>query len=70
MDSETEAVAEEGQHLRENGKGMDRTKGDAVGVMLDGYYDLMKRGVWIAAGARVLGIVGFVAWAVGKWRRV
>jgi hypothetical protein len=42
----------------------------AVGVMLEGYYDLARRGVWIAAFMRLLGGLGIVVWIIRRyWAR-
>jgi hypothetical protein len=51
MDSETQAVATGGDAGAVKGK--NRTSEYAVGVMLDGYYDLVRTGVWIATSVRV-----------------
>jgi hypothetical protein len=51
MDSETQALAS-GVDVGVV-KGKNQTREYAVGVMLDGYYDLARRGVWIATSVRV-----------------
>ncbi|PQE07294.1 NUDIX family hydrolase protein [Rutstroemia sp. NJR-2017a WRK4] len=61
MDGETKAVATEG--LGKNIK-----KEDAVGVMLDGYYDLMKKGVWISAIIRLFSTLALILWIVRQYR--
>ncbi|KAH6662475.1 nudix family hydrolase-like protein [Halenospora varia] len=77
VDSETEAVASgedswfvgepaNGKPLR---KGNNKTQTYAVGVMLDGYYDLMRKGVWIAAAGRLFATVFFIACIVRRFRR-
>ncbi|KAF4631754.1 hypothetical protein G7Y89_g6376 [Cudoniella acicularis] len=74
VDSETEAVAagNDPWFVGENKpprKGNNTTETYAVGVMLEGYYDLMRRGVWIAASARLLATAGFVFFLVRRFRQ-
>jgi hypothetical protein len=70
MDSETQAVAtgddplfvgEQRDQMKAPAKGKNRTRSYAVGVMLEGYYDIARRGVWIAASARVM-VVAILAY--------
>jgi hypothetical protein len=62
MDSETQALATNpnpasGLAQVDKGalplKGKNQTRSYAVGIMLEGYYDLARRGVWIATSVRV-----------------
>lgn len=80
VDSETEAVAvaaagdnpwfvgglSGGMPCAKGGRG---GRAYAVGVMLDGYYDVARRGVWIAFLLRVLGSGALVAYIVRRYRR-
>ncbi|QSZ36949.1 hypothetical protein DSL72_009040 [Monilinia vaccinii-corymbosi] len=66
MDGETTAVA-----MVESGGpiiGKNKTKEHAVGVMLDGYYDAMKRGVWIGAGLRLMSTLALIWWIIKRYR--
>lgn len=40
----------------------------AVGVMLDGYYDMARRGVWISAVVRLCGTVALVLYILRRFR--
>ncbi|THV47240.1 hypothetical protein BGAL_0325g00050 [Botrytis galanthina] len=67
MDGETTAVA-----MLESGGpliGKNKTKEHAVGVMLEGYYDAMKKGVWIGAGIRLMSTLALILWLV-RWYRL
>ena len=83
IDSETEATAvrapsgdnpwfigglSEGMKC-DKGNGKNRGKEYAVGVMLDGYYDIARRGVWISAAMRLLGTVALVLYILRSFRR-
>lgn len=83
VDSETAAVdiggpeasqngADENPPSRDTGEDSkaDDEEGYAVGIMLDGYYALMARGVKLAAGFRLLGFLGLLVWVVGTLRKV
>ncbi|KAJ8069377.1 hypothetical protein OCU04_003031 [Sclerotinia nivalis] len=66
VDGETTAVT-----MQESGGpiiGKNKTKEHAVGVMLEGYYDAMKKGVWIAAGIRLMSTLALILWIV-RWYR-
>ncbi|APA11259.1 hypothetical protein SS1G_11481 [Sclerotinia sclerotiorum 1980 UF-70] len=66
MDGETTAVT-----MQESGGpiiGKNKTKEHAEGVMLEGYYDAMKKGVWIAAGFRFMSTLALILWIV-RWYR-
>ena len=78
MDSETEAVATGdnpwfigglSNGMKSSNKGKNSTRSYAVGVMLEGYYDMARRGVWIAASLRLFGIVAFMLYFVRRYRR-
>ncbi len=77
MDSETEATAvPEGDNpwfigglsggLKCNGNALKEYK---VGVMLDGYYDLARRGIWISAATRLIGTVSLILFFLRRYRR-
>lgn len=83
MDSETEATAVpaplgdnpwfigglSGGMKCDKGSGENRGKEYAVGIMLDGYYDMARRGVWISAVMRLLGTVALVLYILRSFRR-
>lgn len=78
VDSQTEAVATGdnpwlvgglSNGMAASGKGKNATKSYAVGVMLEGYYDMARRGVWIAASARLIATVAFISYVVRKLTR-
>jgi hypothetical protein len=78
VDSQTEAVATGhnpwfigglSDGMKCSGKGKSATKSYAVGVMLEGYYDMARRGVWIAASVRLIATVAFAVYAVKRLRR-
>ncbi|KAI9648886.1 hypothetical protein NHQ30_001452 [Ciborinia camelliae] len=48
--------------------GKNKTKEYAVGVMLEGYYDAMKKGVWIGAGIRLMSTLALILWIVKCYR--
>ncbi|TVY25704.1 Uncharacterized protein LHYA1_G005916 [Lachnellula hyalina] len=77
VDSQTEAVAtgdnpwfigDLSDGMKHPGKGKNATKSYAVGVMLDGYYDMARRGVWIAASVRLIATTAVLFYAVKKFR--
>jgi hypothetical protein len=78
MDSETEAVATGdnpwfigglSDGMKASTKGKKASKSYAVGVMLDGYYDMARRGVWIATSLRLIAIVALGWQIVKRYRR-
>ncbi|TVY84262.1 Uncharacterized protein LSUE1_G000871 [Lachnellula suecica] len=81
IDSQTEAVSTGGSGdnpwfigglsdgMKRTGKGINATKSYAVGVMLDGYYDAARRGVWIAASLRLIGTIAFISYIIKRFRR-
>jgi hypothetical protein len=81
MDSETEATAvppgdnpwfigglSRGIQYNE-GNGKKASKEYAVGVMLEGYYDQARRGVWISAGVRLFGTVALILYILRRFGR-
>ena len=79
LDSETEAVATGdnpwfigglSNGMKPPSKGTNATRAYAVGVLLEGYYDMARRGVWIAASLRLFAFVAFVLQAVRRYRRL
>ncbi|KAH6717830.1 hypothetical protein BKA61DRAFT_512192 [Leptodontidium sp. MPI-SDFR-AT-0119] len=77
MDSETEAVATGdnpwfigglSNGMKSPSKGMNQTRSYAVGVMLEGYYDMARRGVWIAASFRLLATAALAVQLVRKYK--
>lgn len=78
MDSETEAVATGdnpwfigglSNGMRPPSKGNNATRAYAVGVLLEGYYDMARRGFWIAASLRLFGVVALMLHIIRKYRR-
>jgi len=79
VDSETEAVTTTEDNpwfigglsngLADGSKGKGKGREYAVGVMLEGYYELMRRGVWIAIFGRTVGSLALVAWILRRYRR-
>ncbi|KAG4441447.1 hypothetical protein IFR05_003053 [Cadophora sp. M221] len=77
MDSETEAVATGdnpwfigglSNGMKSPNKGMNQTRSYAVGVMLEGYYDMARRGVWIAASCRLLATAALAVQLVRRYK--
>ncbi|KAH7370640.1 hypothetical protein BKA65DRAFT_21722 [Rhexocercosporidium sp. MPI-PUGE-AT-0058] len=77
VDSETEAVATGDNPWFIGGlsngmispsKGMNQTRSYAVGVMLEGYYDMARRGVWIATSVRLLATAALAIQLVRSYR--
>ncbi|TVY34316.1 Uncharacterized protein LSUB1_G006995 [Lachnellula subtilissima] len=77
VDSQTEAVATGdnpwfigglSDGMKHSGKAKNATKSYAVGVMLEGYYDMARRGVWIAASVRLIATTAVLFYAVKKFR--
>lgn len=78
VDSTTEAVAASGDNPWFIGglsdgmkcdKGKNLGKSYAVGVMLEGYYDMARRGVWAAFIIRLLGSSALIAYIIKQYRR-
>lgn len=76
MDSETQAVATGDNHrlmgdladgTTLSNRGTNATKSYAVGVMLEGYYDMARRGVWIAATLRLVGTIALFVQVVRRY---
>jgi len=77
MDSETEAVATGdnpwfigglSNGMKSSSKGTNQTRSYAVGVMLEGYYDMARRGIWIAASFRLLATLALTYQLVRRYR--
>lgn len=51
------------------GTGKNKAKEYAVGIMLEGYYDMARRGVWISAVMRMCGTVALALYIVRRFRR-
>lgn len=49
--------------------GRKRTRSSAIGVLLDGYYDLVRKAVAVASVGRVSVVVAAVAWACVRLRK-
>ena len=81
MDSEAEATAVRSKDnpwfIGGLSKGMKCDDGNeknsrkeyAVGIMLDGYYDMARRGVWISAAMRLFGTVALILYILRTFRR-
>jgi hypothetical protein len=78
MDSETQAVATGdnpwfigglSNGMVSSEKIKNSTRSYAVGVMLEGYYDMARRGVWIATSVRLLGTLGLILYIIRRYRR-
>lgn len=79
IDSETEATAVSGDNpwfiggLSEGMKCVNekenRREEYAIGIMLDGYYDMARRGVWISAATRAIATIALSVYVVRKYRR-
>lgn len=76
VDSQTEAAATGdnpwfigglSDGMKSSLKGTNATKSYAVGVMLEGYYDMARRGVWIAASARLIACAAFIFYVVKRF---
>jgi len=51
----------------ENGRnGKNSKKEYAIGVILDGYYDVARRGVWVAAALRLFGTVALIVYILRR----
>lgn len=78
MDSETQAIASGdnpwfigglSNGMEPSRKGKNAGKAYAVGIMLEGYYDLARRGIWVAATARLVGSLALIAFVVRRYLR-
>lgn len=47
---------------------MNATKSYAVGVMLEGYYDMARVGVWTAACLRLVGTISIAVYILRRFR--
>jgi len=79
VDSETVAVTTSDDNpwfigglsngLADGSKGKGKGREYAVGVMLEGYYEMMRRGVWIAVLGRTIGSLALIVWILRQYRR-
>ncbi|RDW66302.1 hypothetical protein BP6252_09937 [Coleophoma cylindrospora] len=67
IDSQTEAVTPGDKSWTGGGKNADKSY--AVGLLLEGYYDMVQRAIWVSASLRLLATVAFVWQVVRKYRR-
>ncbi|KAI6712512.1 hypothetical protein JHW43_004922 [Diplocarpon mali] len=79
VDNENEAVATGGNSCFISGSsdgmkpcspGHIKSRSYAVGILLDGYYDTARKGVWIAASLRMVAATALVVLAVKQYRMV
>lgn len=77
LDSETEAVATGdnpwfigglSDGMRSPHKGLNKTRSYAVGIMLDGYYDMARRGVYIAASLRLVATIALIFQVIRRYK--
>ena len=79
IDSETEAVSGDNpwfigglsKGMEASKKGKNATRRYAVGILLEDYYTMARRGVWISAGIRAIATILF-GWFIARryWQRV
>ncbi len=78
MDPDTQAVATGdnpwfigglSNGMKAPNKGKNANKSYAVGVMLEGYYDMARRGVWIAASLRLIATLTATLYILRRYRR-
>ena len=78
MDPDTQAVATGdnpwfigglSNGMKAPNKGKNANKSYAVGVMLEGYYDMARRGVWIAASLRLIETLTATLYILRRYRR-
>jgi hypothetical protein len=77
IDSEVEAVSADNpwfigglsKGMEASKKGKNATRSYAVGILLEDYYAMARRGVWISAGARAVATILFVWYIVKRYRR-
>lgn len=78
VDSETEAVSGDNpwfigglsKGMDASTKGKNANKSYAVGILLENYYKMARRGVWISAGTRAITTVLFGWYIVRRyWQR-
>ncbi|PBP28032.1 hypothetical protein BUE80_DR001048 [Diplocarpon rosae] len=79
LDNETEAVATGtggnfhcirglADGIKPCSRGLMKSRSYAVGILLDGYYDTARKGVWIAAGLRLVATTALIVLAVRRYR--
>jgi hypothetical protein len=78
IDSETEAVSGDNpwfigglsKGMEASQKGKNATRSYAVGILLEDYYNMARRGVWISAGIRIMTTIGFVLYIIkSHWKQ-
>jgi hypothetical protein len=77
IDSEVEAVSADNpwfigglsKGMEASKKGKNATRSYAVGILLEDYYAMARRGVWISAGARAVATILFAWYIVKRYRR-
>jgi hypothetical protein len=78
MDPDTQAVATGdnpwfigglSKGMKAPNKGKNANKSYAVGVMLEGYYDMARIGVWTAASFRLIGTLATILYITRRFRR-
>jgi hypothetical protein len=79
IDSETEAVSGDNpwfigglsKGMEASKKGKNATRSYAVGILLEDYYSMARRGVWISAGIRAMSTIVFGWYIVRRyWQRL
>jgi hypothetical protein len=77
IDSETEAVSGDNpwfigglsKGMEASKKGRNATRSYAVGILLENYYAMARRGVWISAGIRAITTILFGLYIVRRYRQ-
>jgi ADP-ribose pyrophosphatase YjhB (NUDIX family) len=77
IDSETEAVSGDNpwfigglsKGMEASKKGKNATRSYAVGILLEDYYNMARKGVWISAGMRFMATIGFVLYIIKRYRQ-
>lgn len=78
VDSETQAVATGdnpwfigglSDGMRASTEGKDAERSYAVGIMLEGYYDMARRAVWVAASVRLISMLAMTLYFIRRFRK-
>jgi hypothetical protein len=77
IDSETEAVSGDNpwfigglsKGMEASKKGKNATRSYAVGILLEDYYAMARRGIWISAGIRAITTILFAFYIVRRYRQ-
>jgi hypothetical protein len=77
IDSETEAVSGDNpwfigglsKGMEASKKGKNATRSYAVGILLEDYYAMARRGIWISAGIRAITTILFALYIVRRYRQ-